>query len=297
MRKLAILLVSVLLLLSYVPLLAQDVSHQPPQRLQLVVEDVKPGKSMAHQKSEELWLAAFKKANVPAYGIAMTSMTGHSQAWFINEMGKSWAELESWNKQIDGNAAVRTELAKAGETDGELISGSRTYYLDYVPELSYRPEFNLGDARFFMVDLVRVKLGHGKEFADIRKAVNAAHEKANMDEHMIVYYVANGAPSGTYLIFEPIKSIASLDEIDKWHEKDSAYQKALGEDFPKMNREFAMNGLQSVENNMFAISPEMSWVSEQTAKADPKFWNPKPAVAKSKPMKKEAAPAAQKEGN
>jgi hypothetical protein len=87
-----------------------------------------------------------------------------------------------------------------------------------------------------------------------------------------------------------MKSISDLDEVDKWHGEGSAYQKALGEDFAKTNREFAANGLMSVESNMFAISPTMSYVSEEVAKDSPNFWNPKTtSVAASKKKGKEEA--------
>ena len=299
MRKLLMLFVGLCVFVSCSQLFAQDQSAPsgPPKRLQLVIEDVKPGKGGAHQKSEAAWLAAFKKANVPAYGIAMTAMTGRNEAWFMNVMGDNWAQFDSWGKQINGNAAVSAALDQAASADGELISGSRTYYLDYVPDLSYRPDFKLGEAKFFSVDIVRVRPGYGRDFADLRKAVNAAHEKANIDEHMLVYYAGTGAPGGTYYIFEPIKSIASLDDVDKWHADDSAYRKALGDDFAAKNREFAQKGLMSTESDMFAISPSMSWVSENTAKVDPAFWNPKPVMAKAKPKTTGATPAAKKESH
>jgi hypothetical protein len=272
------------ILFSYTVAAAQDKAPTgPPKRLQLVIEDVKPGKGALHQKSEEAWLANFKRTNVPAYGIAMTAMTGRNEAWFANTMGDSWTQFDAWGKQMQSNKVVQTALDKAGETDGDLINSSRTYYLDYVPDLSYRPDFKLADVRFFVVDTVRVKPGHGKEFSDIRKAVNAAHEKANMDEHMIVYYAGMGAAGGTYFIFEPMKSVADFDEVDKLHGDDSAYRKALGDDFAKTNREFSANGLMSVETNLFAISPSMSFVSDEVAKAAPDFWNPKTtALATSK---------------
>jgi len=289
MRKLLGIALGLVVLLSYT-LSAQDHPKGPPKRLQLIVEDVKPGRGAAHEKSEEVWLAAFKRTNLPIYGIALTSMTGCNEAWFINNMGESWAQWDEWGKKMQSDKVIAASLDKAAETDGELINGTKNIYLDYVPELSYRPDFKLADTRFFMVDTVRVKLGHGKEFSEIRKAVNAAHEKANMDEHMIVYYASLGAAGGTYYIFEPMKSIADLDEVDKWHGEGSAYQKALGDDFAKTNREFAANGLMSTESNMFAISPTMSYVSEEVAKDSPNFWNPKTtAVATSKKKGKDEA--------
>ena len=297
MRRLLTLFLGLSVCMSYSNLFAQEKTADsgPPKRLQLVIEEVKPGKGAAHQKSEAAWLASFLQANVPAYGIGMTSMTGRNEAWFINVMGDSWAEYDKWDKQVSGNKMVSAELAKASTTDGELLNGTRTVFLSYVPDMSYRPDFKLGEYKYFMVDTVRVKPGHGKEFSDIRKAVNAAHEKANMDEHMLVYYASMGGMGGTYYIFEPVKSIASLDQVDKLHGEDSAYRKALGEDFTKMNREFAQNGLISVQNDMFAIDPKMSYVSEETAKLAPGFWMSKTALAKARPAPM-AKPTATKEG-
>lgn len=283
MRRLLTLALVLIAMASYVPLLAQDSKTEsaPPTRLQLIIEEVKPGKNAAHERSEVQWLQTFMKANVPEYGIGMTSMTGRNEAWFLNPTG-TWANWSAMNKQMEANKAVSLEISKVASSDGELINNTRTFYLDYVPELSYRPNFNLGETRVFMVDVVRVKPGHGKEFSEIRKAVNAAHEKANMDEHMIVYYAGLGAPAGTYYIFEPVKDVADLDEVDKTHGDNSAYQKALGDDFPKMNREFASNGLLSMESNMFNINPAMSYVADDVAKVAPAFWNPKSAPSKGK---------------
>src|SRR4051812_36984785 len=242
MRKLLMLMFVACVFINYSNLFAQEKTSGPPKRLQLIVEEVKPGKGAAHEKSEVAWLASFKRANVPVYGIAMTAVSGRSEAWFVNPMGDSWTQWDKWNKAVESNAAVSGELQRAAAVDGELINSSRTFYLSYVPELSYRPDFKLGNVRYFMVDTVRVKPGHGKEYADIRKAVNAAHEKANMDEHMLVYTANMGAAGGTYFIFEPVTSISTLDDVEKWHGDGSEYQKALGDDFQKMNREFASNG-------------------------------------------------------
>ncbi len=297
MRRLLTLLLGLSVCLSYSNLFAQDkaASSGPPKRLQLVIEEVKPGKGAAHEKSEAAWLAAYLQTNIPAYGIGMTSMTGRSEAWFVNTMGESWSDWDKWDKQMSANKAVAAEIAKVTASDGDLLNGSRTVYLSYVPDMSYRPDFKLGEYKYFMVDTVRVKPGHGKEFSDIRKAVNAAHEKANMDEHMLVYYASMGGMGGTYYIFEPLKSIAAMDEMDKLHGDDSAYRKALGEDFAKTNREFAQNGLISVQNDLFAISQKMSYVSENTAKLAPDFWLTKSVQAKAKSTSA-VKPAAAKEG-
>ncbi len=92
-------------------------------------------------------------------------------------------------------------------------------------------------------------------------------------------------PNGTYLSFQPIKTLAEVDAFSQTHGK--AYQEATGDAGRQKLRELASAGTLSSETSIFAFSPKMSYVSKETASADPDFWTPK-AVAK-------AAPAAKKE--
>src|SRR6188474_2808740 len=55
----------------------------PPKVLQIFREVVKPGHSAAHATTEAGWPAAFSKANAPGNYIALTSVSGPNEAWFI----------------------------------------------------------------------------------------------------------------------------------------------------------------------------------------------------------------------
>jgi hypothetical protein len=55
----------------------------PPKVLQIFVESVKPGKGAAHEKVETGWPAAFRKAKWPSHYLAMTSMSGPGEAWYL----------------------------------------------------------------------------------------------------------------------------------------------------------------------------------------------------------------------
>ena len=175
-----------------------------------------------------------------------------------------------------------------------MLTNARSMFAFYNPKLSYRPDFNIGDYKYIMVDTIRVKLGHFPKFAEAWKAVTAAHEKANMDEHMLVYNVGLGAPGGTVVIFEPIKSLKEWDESSKTHGKGSAYYEAMGDEGRKMFSEVAQNDEMYVQRDFLAISPGMSFVSEKVMAANPSFWQPKTTMAKA-PAMKPTTPAAKKE--
>jgi hypothetical protein len=300
MRKILFAVAVLALLISatvVVPAVAQNytdsASAGPPPVIQMFREEVKPGKAPLHAKTEATFLAAYKKANLKYYYLGTTTMTGPSEAWFLSAYS-SMEDVEKANMAFEANKALQAELDRANIADGDLLTGARSTYLFYNPELSYRPNFNVGEYKYFMVDTYRIKLGHFEKFAEMRKAVNAAHEKANIDEHMLVYGVGLGAPAGTIMVFQPVKSLKEWDEAGKTHGKGSAYYEAVGDEGRKMFTEFAREDEQFFVRDFLAFSPGMSFVSENVVAANPNFWKPKTALAKA-PAEKATTPAAMKE--
>ena len=131
---------------------------------------------------------------------------------------------------------------------------------------------NIAEMRYFMVTTFRVKPGRGTDFAAARKIVNAAHEKANLDEHWAMYQVSSGAPSGTYLLLLPMKSMAELDAAREMHGK--AYEDAMGEENQKKMADLLNASLDSSTATLFAFSPKMSYPSKAWMAADA-YWAPK----------------------
>lgn len=241
----------------------------PPKVLQIIREDVKVGKAAGHVKVEAGYVSAFQKAKWPTHYLAAASMTGPSEAWFF----VPYDSFEAWEKDsqaTEKNAALTAELDKLSEQDTAYINNSRSIVVVYRPDLSYRPAVNLGEYRYFEVDAVRVRLGHGEDFNKLAKVQIEAHEKLNIDEHWAAFEVVEGMPSGTILFFTPMKS---LKQADSDHGKQ--VREAMGEENAKKFEQFGREGIISDESNLFAFSPRMSYVTEQTIAADPSFWKPK----------------------
>lgn len=269
------------------PALAQEGS--PPKVIQIFREEVKPGKGAAHEKVEAGWPRAFAKANSPTHYLAMTSVSGPTEAWFIS----GYDSLAAWEKDTqnnDNNPALSAELQRLSAQDGELLSGARSIVATYREEMSYRPNgANIGLMRYFYITTVRVR--PGSDYSEINKIARAAHEKASVPEHWAVFEVTYGMPRGTFLIFQPLKSLADVDAFPQTH--GETYQAAIGEDGAKKLSELAKAAVISSETNIFAFSPKMSYSSEKTIAADPAFWAPKPkapAPAKSAGEKPAAKP-------
>lgn len=270
--------------------LAQEpASSGPPKVLQIFREEVKPGKGAAHEKVEVGWPRAFTNAKSPTHYLAMVSVTGPSEAWFITGFN-SLAAWEKDRQDNEKNVALTAELDQLAERDGELLSSVRSIVATYREELSYRPAgVNIGQMRYFHVTTIRIRPGHENDFIQANKIVREAHEKANVPEHWAVFQVNSGMPNGTFLNIQPLKSLAEVDAFAETHGK--AYQDATGDEGRQKLRELASAGTLSTETTIFAFSPKMSYVSKETASADPDFWTPKPAktVAATKKEAKEAA--------
>lgn len=267
-------------------------SAAPPPVIQVFREEVKPGKGPLHAKSEASFVAAYKKTNPKYYYLGTTAMSGPSEAWFLSAYS-SMEEVEKANQFFEANKAAQAEMDRINVSDGELLTGARSLYLFYNSDLSYRPNFNVGEYKYFMVDTIRIKPGHYEQFAALRKAVNEAHEKANLDEHMLVYNIGLGGPGGTFIVFEPMKSLKEFDDGAKTHGKGSAYYEAVGDEGRKMFTTFAREDQQYFTRDFLAISPGMSYVSEKVVAANPSFWMPKKEMA-TMPAKA-TKPAAKKE--
>ena len=257
----------------------------PPKVLQIFREEVKPGKAPAHQKWETGWPKAFAKANWPTNYLAITSVTGPGEAWFLTGYD-SFVAWEKDRQNLDKNAALKAEDDRLTQGDGEFLSGHRSIVAVLREDLSSKAKVTLPKMRYFQVATFRVRPGHDSDFVDAAKIVLAAYEKANVERAWATYQISSGMLGPTYMVFLPMKS---LEEIDSALARGKAIQDAEGEEGQKKLQKFASDGYLSVESNIYAFEPKMSYPAKEFAGADPEFWNPKPAPAAKKPAPKPAA--------
>lgn len=251
-------------------------SQSPPPVLQIFIESVKPGKGAAHTKVEAGWPAAFRKAKWPVHYLGLTSSTGPGEAWFLTGY-ESYAAMETDQRNIEKTPVLSRELERLSQVDGDLLAGTRSVLAVYRPDLSYRPDISVAPMRYFGLTIITLKPGYDSAFAEARKLVHAAHEKANMDEHWAMYQVTSGMPGTTYLLFLPMKSLQEVDLAQESHGKP--YGDALGDAGRRQLQEFARTGVASSETKLLAFSPKMSYPSDEWVAQDPEFWRPKAVTA------------------
>ena len=83
-------------------------------------------------------------------------------------------------------------------------------------DLSYRAsQFaqELPKTRYFNMTIARLRPFTDMRFAELGKQIIAANEKANIDLPTAIYQVVSGGPTGMYLIFQPMKSMETMDSV------------------------------------------------------------------------------------
>ena len=262
---------------------AQAPTEAPPV-LRITREVVKPGKGAAHDKTESMFVRAATRAKYPSPYLAMNAVAGPNEVWFL-EANASFAAVEKADQAMEAEP-FKTEWQQASTADGELLSGISNMIAVFRKDLSYRADQGMAampKARYFSVQQVRLRQNTDRRLVETIQGLLTAYGAMNYEQPIFVYQVLAGAPSGTYLVLEPM---ASLSEWDKWPEIMKSTREMMGESaYEQMGKTFGEIVEGSVRM-LFSINPKMSYVSKDFASGDPGFWAPKPP-----PAPKKAAPA------
>lgn len=253
---------------------AQDQIGSVPKVLVIDREMVKFGKARAHGKNEAAWARAEAAAKSPGRYLGATTLSGPSEAWFL----EGFDSFAAWEKsdQYDDAQKVAELIAPLMEKDTEYVSDSSSVVATFNEAWSYRPGMNIAEMRYFEVETIRLRPGHDKDWEDAVALYKATAEKIKMDEHDIFFEARYGAPEGTLYIFTPRKSLA---DIDTALGAGKAFQDALGAEGQKKWAQLMEAAIASDSATLIKFSPEMSYAPDDWVKADPGFWKPKAMMA------------------
>jgi len=252
---------------------------EPRKVIKVIREEIKPGHEAAHERIETGYVRAFAKTKYPNY-LALTTLTGSSEAWFI-EPYDSYAAVGDAREAYMGSPASKAEIEQLDARDGEVRSGGRVMLATYQKDLSLRGDqfrSRIPKMRFVSITTARIRPGRAADYAKIRGLIMEAASRAFPDATSVTYSVTSGAPAGTYLW---IRGFASLKELDTEPGQKPVMDymtEANRQEYLKLTAEIVLNS----ESELFAVSPAMSYAAKETIDADPAFWKPKPAAAAKK---------------
>lgn len=245
---------------------------QPPKVLVIQREFLKPGiGGSAHEKSESAFVQMMQQANSQTHYIAANSLSGRSRALFL----LGYDSFADWQKDLDmlsSNATLAQQFDSATQADGKLLSGFDSGVFVFDPDKSVSPAVNLGKMRYFEITILQVKLGHDQDFDELAKLHDSIYGKIP-GAHWAMFNKLYGTDSGTEMIaVMPMRSLAELDATHK-----AAHQTYMQLSAEQKKRIVELEGatLESVEVNLFAIDPKMSYPADRWKAADPEFWGQK----------------------
>ena len=242
-----------------------------PKLLTIWREEVKIGRSAEHARNEAGFPAAYAKAKSPDHYLAMTSLTGPNEAWYIIPAASHAAIGESLKRE-DKDPVLSAELARLSLADAEYISGLRIIQAKARTDLTVGTFPDLAKARFFAITTLRVRPGHEAQFEAAAKALGAARMRVAPKLGYRVYQVIAGMPTPTFFIMASVENYADFDETTAAQE---ATLKALTPEELAVRKQFFTEGVISYEANRFKLDPQQSYVSDETRATDPAFWSPK----------------------
>jgi hypothetical protein len=248
-------------------------SMGPPAYIQIFREQVKFGRAGAHLVTEAGWPRAFGKAKIKNNYMGLTSIYGPSEAWFV-EGHESVAEIEAANKAIAAAPGLEAELDRLQQADAANVTGADAILARFVPDASNPGEVKLGEIRFWEITIFRVRPGKEANFFEGANVFKSVVQQAKVNAPWASFEVQAGMTGPTYLVFSPHKTLA---EIDQNTGNGAAIMKAMNEETMKKLGAVS-EGFISVQNIVFAVSPEMSYPTAEWAASDPAFWNRKPML-------------------
>lgn len=238
-----------------------------PKRLTIIREEVKVGRAGDHGRNEAGWPAALEKAKSPVYYLALTSMTGPTEAWYM-ESFESYAAEAATMKHDEGDPVLSAELERLAARDAEFISNATTIQTVARPELSVGKFPELAKARFYQISIYSVRPGQNAKFEAIVKATNASRLRVSPNTSYRVYSVTAGMAGGTYIVMTSVEDYGQFDQLTK--ERQAARDGMTAAEKAELDKYGDV--VARSQTNLFRVDPVMSYVPKETREKDPEFW-------------------------
>jgi len=153
----------------------------------------------------------------------------------------------------------------------------------------YRPDLSnnvagadIPHSHYWEVIIFHMRAGHDDHFKELTKLYRDAYLKSGQNIPWSSYEGMMGV-TDAYLVLVPMKSLKDED-MGLEHRKD--FGAALGDDGRNRLNKISEESVASVEDNLWMVNPDWSYVEKSWVDADPQYWGAEPPA---KPAPKRAA--------
>jgi hypothetical protein len=263
---------------------AQTPAVPPPNILSIQTDNIKPNEDGPYDKIASEYPALSQQLKDPTHVLAIEALTGSPQAIYLSGYA-SYEALQRNEEWLLGDAVIDAKFDALDAREAPYLSAVHHAIWHYRPDLSNNVAgADIPHSHYWEVIIVHMRAGHDKQFEELTKLYRDANLKIGQNIPWATYEGLMGV-TDAYLVLVPMTSLKDKD-TGLAHETD--FGAALGDEGRGQMNKLSEESVASIEDNIWMVIPEWSYVEKSWIEADPQFWAPEPAA---KPAPKPAAGA------
>ncbi len=246
--------------------------HGPSKYLYLHNVELKPAVGAAFAKIESDEVAALRAAHAPGHYLAMWHITGGNHVLFTRPFD-SFADLQKDHDATVAMSQLEDTLKADDAQEAPLVAASHSSVYAYQKDLSLNADVDFSSMRFVRILLFHVRNGQDQEFRRLVRLYVKAYQSAIPGAHWAMFQKIYGEGSdNVYVLFTPMETLGYVDDIE---DSGPKFSSAIGEDQLQMLENGSSATVESSETDLFALSPDTSYVPDSWLTASPDFWGKK----------------------
>jgi hypothetical protein len=190
------------------------------------------------------------QAHCPNPYVAITSITGPTEVWWINGVDSMETLEKVWNDYA-ANQEIKQELDRVAFNKADLAFPGTNLLARFRDDLSFSSDTTIAYARYISISIAKVRPGQLAAFEKTRLALKAARQRTGRAQW--VYQVGSGAEDGTFLLMTPGRNMQEIHTFDTSDDR-------------------IPDSVLTSETRLYAVSPSLSMPAQSWIEADPDFW-------------------------
>jgi hypothetical protein len=249
-----------------------QITAGPPKFLNMVHQELKPGRSGAYAELETSIARIYSRENIPVFWIQLGSITGPSEVLYLNLFDSSEEMAKAMDALSTGLAAhpelvqMQDRLLQENTSNGTSVLGVRR------DDMGYRAKtIDFSKMRVLRLSTIFAHPGYERAFMETEWSLSEASEKVHARSAWAVYEVVGGLPEPSFVIVTPMQSLQDIDGI---FEASASLKTTEGGALEQHLQELARIAYGTSDTRLFAVAPRMSHVSKTFVASDADFWAP-----------------------
>jgi hypothetical protein len=266
---------------------AQTPAVPPPNILNIQTDNIKPYEDAPYDKIASESAALSEQLKDPTHVLGMEALTGSPRAIYLSGYD-SYEALQKNEEWLLGDAATDAKFDALEARQALHVSEVHVTIWHYRPDLSNNVAgADIPHSHYWEAIIFHIRPGHHEQFKELTKLYCDANLKIGQNIPWATYEGLTGV-TDAYLVLVPMTSLKDED-TGLAHAKD--FGAALGDEGRGQMTKLSAESVASVEDNIWMVIPEWSYVEKSWIEADPQYWAPEPAAKRARKPAAGAAPA------